>query len=209
MQRASGSASTPPTTPNHVSKRQRISSGSSKAVSNITPRSASGNGDGNTLGGAEEGEGKARNDEAPDETEWYLSIPKLPSPANQPPLRVVSAGYSVLDSVNDATNTAGGIDASGSERRRRTTGRLSFGGKRTNGNESPTTDSTDQNDKEDVRNGLEDPSSAADFIAAVRKEAGDKARAERKAKRKLEQTAFAQQGKERRQKQMKMNSPGG
>ena len=75
---------------------------------------------------------------------------------------------------------------------------------RPNPEQSDTESSSESSDDED-EDDSDDPDGAKAMIAQSRKDAGDKARAERKAKRKAEKEEASQMAEERRKKVVKLN----
>lgn len=128
MQRASASPSSAPSTPSEPpSKKQRTSNGSYNRPSPSTPRT-----DAQVvqeaLASAERKRSEALDQEAADrgETKWYLSVKQPQTRAQEAPLQIMSAGYSMLDSTGIATERSSDEDEI--ELPRPTfTGRRSFG----------------------------------------------------------------------------------
>lgn len=101
MQRGVPSPSSSPNTPPEPpSKKQRLSNGSFASAPPSTPRS-----DAQVIQEALAAEEQRRTEalerEAADrgETKWYLSFTEPAEPVNESPLRIVSAGFSTLDST--------------------------------------------------------------------------------------------------------------
>ena len=106
MQRSAASpASSPNTPPEPPSKRQRMSNGSHVSTPSSTPRS-----DAQTVEEALAAEEQRRTEalerEAADrgETKWYLSFKEPENTVQESPLRIVSAGFSMLDAARPAVD---------------------------------------------------------------------------------------------------------
>ncbi|KAF2208364.1 hypothetical protein CERZMDRAFT_101431 [Cercospora zeae-maydis SCOH1-5] len=184
-----------PATPNEPpSKKQRLSSGRaapSPASSPATP--------------VERSSGATQ-----DDSKWYLSFRAPQAPAVESPLRIVQAGYATLDStsrVNDASDSDDDAPV-----RPAMPGRKSFGKfnkvieKQNNpdlsSSSSSESDEDDEDEKEEGETG--DPEVDA-LIAQGRKEASERAKAERKAKRKAEKEALQKLAEQRRKKAVNLN----
>ncbi|KAF2769734.1 hypothetical protein EJ03DRAFT_336009 [Teratosphaeria nubilosa] len=195
MQRAA--ASTPdPGTPEPPAKKQRMSNGAAYSSPGSTPQAASPSGQDTSFG----------NDR---ETKWYLSYKQPDMPAVQSPLRIVSAGYSMLDAGIATSHVQENDDAQ--PMRPSIVGRKSFGKfnkfieKQQNPDMSSSDSDSDSDDQSSAEeDGEDDPTGANALIRQARKEAGDKARAQRKAK-KEEKAEAARLAEERRKKHVKLN----
>ena len=211
MQRASNSPSSAPSTPSEPpSKKQRLSNGSQLSPYNSsaasTPKS-----DAQTVEDALASEERKRSEaierEAADrgESKWYLSYKEPQAPAVESPLRIVSAGYSALDASGN--NRSSEEENEGSKPP--VVGRRSFGNfNRTAADgkdDEDFSDSSASSESGDGDDDEDDPTGAKALIKQSRKEAGDKARAERKAKRKAEKTESLRLAEDRRKKKVKLN----
>ncbi|KAK5111322.1 hypothetical protein LTR62_005162 [Meristemomyces frigidus] len=210
MQR-SGTASpssTPSTPAEPPSKRQRLSTGSFNSTPSATPRVHTPS-TGDSPSNAATGLGAADRDE----TKWYLSFKQPNTPATESPLRVIRAGYSSLDSAGTRPDLLS--ENEGNETARpKFSGRKSFGkfNKTIERQQNPDLSSSDSGDGDsasegdsDSENDSDDPSGAKALITAARKEAGDKARAERKVKKSAEKAEALRLADERRKKYVKLN----
>lgn len=218
MQRASGASSTPSTPSGQPpSKKQRLSNGSFNA-SPSTPKS-----DAQAMQEAMASEERRRtaalDREALDrgDTKWYLSFQNPQSPATESPLRIVSAGFSALDAVDgrkDIESEDEDEDEDEGLTRPQLPGRRSFGkfNKAVEKQQNPdmsSSDSESESEKDEEGDGDEDlsddPTGAKALIAQTRKEAAEKARQERSAKRKAAKAESLRLAEERRKKQVKLN----
>ncbi|KAI5365079.1 Putative M-phase phosphoprotein [Septoria linicola] len=184
----------PATTSEPPSKKQRLSTGAAKASPASTPNTPL-----DSPSGA-----------AQDDSKWYLSFRAPQAPAVESPLRIVQAGYATLDSTTRDNDLS-----SEDERPTRPLmpGRKSFGKfnkvieKQNNpdlsssSSESESSDNEDQDDGEDAG----DPTGVDGLIAQGRKEATERAKAERKAKRKAEKEASQKLAEQRRKKEVNLN----
>ncbi|KAH9831092.1 zinc finger protein [Teratosphaeria destructans] len=196
MQRAA--ASTPdPGTPEPPAKKQRMSNGASYSSSGSTPQAGSPGGQDTSLGDDRE-------------TKWYLSYKQPDMPAVRSPLRIVSAGYSMLDSGGAKSHAEESDDVQ--PMRPSVVGRKSFGKfnkvieKQNNPDMSSSDSDSDSDDgSSEEEDGEDDPTGANALIKQARKEAGNKARAQRKAQKKEEKAEAARLAEERRKKHVKLN----
>ncbi|KAK4565880.1 hypothetical protein LTR86_003729 [Recurvomyces mirabilis] len=216
MQRASASPSSTPSTPSDPpSKRQRLSNGTFNSIpSSAAQREA------RLVEEAIAAEAKKREDalerEAADrgESKWYLSYKQPNTPGAESVLKVVSAGYSSLDGAG----TTRGEDSDEElveQARPKFVGRKSFGkfNKTVEKQQNPDLSSSDSDgdenedseNNEDDEDESDDPTGAKAMITADRKEAGDKARAERKARKHAEKAEALRLADERRKKHVKLN----
>ncbi|KAK5133897.1 hypothetical protein LTR08_007126 [Meristemomyces frigidus] len=209
MQRAAASPSSPSTPAEPLSKKQRLSSGSYNSASPSTPKSDAQAVE-EALAAEEEKRTRALEREAAGrgESKWYLSIKEQPLEAHSP-LQFVSAGYSMLDAASSVKERSPEED--GTEAARPTVaGRRSFGKfnrvveKQQNPDLSSDSASEgsefDEDEDED-----DDPTGAGAMIAQSRREAGEKARTERRAKRKAEKADALSLADDRRQKHVNLN----
>ncbi|KAK1067529.1 hypothetical protein LTR74_006390 [Friedmanniomyces endolithicus] len=215
MQRASASPSSAPSTPSEpASKKQRMSNGSYNRPSPSTPRT-----DAQVvqeaLASAERKRSEALDREAADrgETKWYLSVKQPQTPAQESPLQIMSAGYSMLDSTGIARERSS--DEEEIELPRPDfTGRRSFGDfgkvvkrkRDADGTSSASdTDASGSDNEDEDEDESDDPTGAKAFIAQSRKDASDRLRAERKAKKHADKAEALRLADERRQKQVNLN----
>jgi hypothetical protein len=106
MQRSAASpASLPSTPPDPPSKRQRLSNGSHISTPSSTPRSDAQAVE-EALAAEELRRTEALEREAADrgETKWYLSFEEPQPSIQESPLRIVSAGFSMLDATRPAAD---------------------------------------------------------------------------------------------------------
>lgn len=198
MQRAG--ASTPSTPSEPPSKRQRLSNGSAIASPALSsPANAS----------SPELSHK-------DDSKWYLSF-KAPKPTvTETPLRIVSAGFATIDAA-DASPDDEDYDPAqdAAPVRPALTGRQSFGKfnrkieKQQNpdlsASSSSESESEGENDQDD--NGEEDdPTGVNALIRQGRKEATERARAERKAKKAADLAESQKLAEQRRKKNIDLNN---
>ncbi|KAI7249522.1 hypothetical protein KC343_g3957 [Hortaea werneckii] len=212
MQRAAASPSSAPSTPAEPpSKKQRMSDGSGLSTPPSASRSDAAAAK-EAVAAEERQREEAFNREAADrgESKWYLSFKQPQKPASASPFRVVSAGYSTLDGSNMKDKDSEDEGESAEPQ----VGRRSFGKfnkgleKQQNPNMSSDSDSSEseqEEDEEDDDDDEDDPTGAKALIVKERKEAGDKARAERKARKKAEKAESQKMADERRKKQVKLN----
>ncbi|KAK5166444.1 uncharacterized protein LTR77_007987 [Saxophila tyrrhenica] len=209
MQRSTGSPSSPRTPDQPSGKRQRMSNGSY----NSTPASTDAQRVEEAIATEERKRAEIAEREAAGrgETKWYLSFKEPPvSQQSESPLRIVSAGYSALDAAGRERSS----EDEGEEDsvRRQMQGRRSFGKfnrkleKQQKSYDAESSSSSESEDEDEEESDEDDPTGSAAMIAQSRREAGDKARAERKAKRKAEQEEAEVMAGERRKKQIKLNS---
>lgn len=125
MQRAGGAPSSSPSTPSEPPiKRQRLSNGSVKSTHSSTPHHGAQQMP-NALAGEEQKRTQVVNHEPADrgESRWYLSFKEPQAPSVDSPLRIVSAGYSMLDAAKDRSSE----EEEESQASRQVKGRRSFG----------------------------------------------------------------------------------
>ena len=106
MQRAGGAPSSSPSTPSEPPiKRQRLSNGSVKSTHSSTPHHGA-QPLPNPPAGEEQKRTQVANNEAADrgESKWYLSFKEPQAPTVDSPIRIVSAGYSMLDAIKDRSS---------------------------------------------------------------------------------------------------------
>ncbi|CAK4034086.1 zinc knuckle domain [Lecanosticta acicola] len=159
--------------------------------------------------------------------QWYLSFqaPAPSTPAAQAPLRIVSAGYSALDAAADREVTKEDEDEQqqeGSEEEvpsKWTAGRKSFGrfNRKLEKQQNPdvsssSSSSSDENESDEEENDRssagelsDDPTGVKALMAQGQKSAAERARAERKAKRKADGAGSARMAGERRKKDVNLN----
>lgn len=230
MQRAAASSpTTSPSVPSEPSsKRQRLGDGSP-----ATP-SADAQAVHDALAAEELKRTQALERQAADagETKWVLSFKDQQPIAAHTPMRIVTAGYSTIDSAGGAhTDTAD--DDESETMRPGLPGRRSFGKfnraievrlnraitagcvtHRKQRQQNPDlssssgsdSDSESESDEDDDLDYGDDPAGA--LISESRKEAAEKARAERKAKRKAAKAESLRLAAERRSKEVKLNTNG-
>lgn len=219
MQRAAAASPSNPASPatpssDRPSKRQRLSTGS--AASPATPNPPT------PVDPDEARRQQAIDRAAADagETKWVLSVQHQPHTFDTP-MRIVTAGYGTIDSAATASTIkhAAQDDMSedeGAQVRPGIYGRRSFGkfNKTIERQQNPdlSSDSESEDDKdsdedsedsEDEDEDDDDP--ASQMIKQQRKEAAEKLRKERKAKRKSDQAQLELLAKERRKKEIKLN----
>lgn len=158
--------------------------------------------------------------------EWYLSY-KAPSSAaaattttaQQSPFRVVTAGYSFLDTPEqrksartEAERRGGEEDEEDESEAEVVTGRMNFGKfgqkqekKKKHGSDSEDLSDSDEEDDEEGGGGSANATSVDALINQGRKDAAERIRAERKAKRHADSAELRQAGGERRKKDVKLN----
>jgi len=231
MQRAGSSPSSTPSTPAEPpSKKQRLSSGSYNFTPSSTPRSdAQAAQDALAADewkrrGVIEREGADRG-----ETKWYLSLKEPEAATTASPLRIVSAGYSSLDTAGSTREQRSEEDEQEKARRPQVVGRRSFGrfnkavevcaahevstdqaywGRQKQQNpdlSSSASDSEVSHASGASEDESDDPTGAKALITQSRKEAGEKARVDRKAKKKADRAEAARLAEDRRKKQVKLN----
>lgn len=101
MQRSAASPASSPSTPSEPpSKRQRLSNGSHVSTPSSTPRSDVQAVE-EALAAEEQRRTEALEREAADrgETKWYFSFKEQQTTVQESPLRIVSAGFSMLDAT--------------------------------------------------------------------------------------------------------------
>ncbi|WPH03835.1 Hypothetical protein R9X50_00671800 [Acrodontium crateriforme] len=218
MQRASGATAAPSTPGGQPpSKRQRLSSGSFN-TSPSTPKS-----DAQAIQEAMASEERRRtaalDREALDrgDTKWYLSFQSPQTPTTESPLRIVSAGFSALDAVYGQKEVESEDDDEDEDYGVTTAhlpGRRSFGkfNKAVEKQQNPdmsSSGSDSESERDEEGNGDEDlsddPTGLNAIVAQCRKEAAEKARQERSAKRKAAKAESLRLAEERRKKQVKLN----
>ncbi|KAK3113500.1 hypothetical protein LTR53_009142 [Teratosphaeriaceae sp. CCFEE 6253] len=203
MQRAGASPSSSPSTPTEPSsKRQRMSNGSYNAASPPTPQTASG-----SLASEER-----KHADAPDrgETKWYLSVRQTESPAPDPPMQIVSAGYSTLDAsiqTRERLSGEGEVEFT----RPSVAGRRSFGNFNKIVKKQPNPDDdissgSEEDDDDDDDDESDDPTGVKALIAQSRKEAGDEARAARNLKKQSNKAEALRLAEDRRKKHVNLNN---
>lgn len=201
MQRAGGSPTTPSTPNERPTKKQRLSNGSALSTPSTPVEDQK-------RAGEVEREGYNKG-----ETKWYLSFQAPPATKTESPLRIVSAGYSALDSGRRAQETDSDEEEGEDDQPTRPTlaGRRSFGkfNKKIEKQNNPDAeDSAAEEDEEEEEEDAEiedDPTGVKALIAQGKKEAANRVRAERKAK-KAADTAEAQRlARDRREKAVKLN----
>nr|OQO28716.1 hypothetical protein B0A51_02959 [Rachicladosporium sp. CCFEE 5018] len=206
MQRANASPPSTPGTPDEPSaKRQRLSNGSANTSPASTPThqdravQAAQAREEQIRQAVLEREGTAKGD-----TRWYLSVQQSATPAVDSPLRIVSAGYSALDagSARKAEDEAEDTAA----QPKIVTGRMNFGFTRKpvkvdDEELSSASESNDDDDEDDS----DDPSGAKALIRQAQREAGDRARAVRKAQKKADAAESARLAELRRHKAVDLN----
>lgn len=196
MQRGSGENSPTTSTPEPPAKKQRLSSGSS-VRSHATPSEKAA------------AEQRKRADEAERETavetKWHLSFNEPQTSTAQTPLRIVSAGYSSLDAAGRQEES----DENEDHARPKFSGRRSFGkfNRKLEKQHTDLASSSDSSDSDegDDDDGEDDPTGVKALIAQGKKEATDKARAERKAKKQAESAETARLSAQRRKKEVDLN----
>lgn len=193
MQRASASTPSTPNTPAEPpSKKQRLSNGSS-IRSPATPVDVE-----------ERRRAEALEKEAArrGETKWYLSVREPQVQATESPLRIVSAGFSALDGGHEARDDEDDEETA----RPQVAGRKSFGNFNRAKQQKTDEDSEEDSDEDDEEGEIEDdPTGVNALIAQGRKEATDRARAERKAKKAAESAESQRLAEERRKKEVNLN----
>ncbi|KAK3714799.1 hypothetical protein LTR37_007534 [Vermiconidia calcicola] len=213
MQRGAASPSSAPSTPPEPpSKKQRLSNGSYQSTPASTPRTdaqvfeEAQAAEDTKRAAALEREAAARGD-----SKWYLSFKEsVPTQSAQFPLQIVSVGYSTLDA--SGAGKQGSSEGEDDRAAPQMQGRRSFGKfnrkleKQQNEDVSSDSESSSESpDDEEDEDDSDDPIGAKAMIAQTRKEAGDKARVERKAKRKAEKAEAGRMADERRKKHVKLN----
>ncbi|KAF1343538.1 hypothetical protein BDV97DRAFT_403395 [Delphinella strobiligena] len=224
MQRAAAASPSNPASPatpssDRPSKRQRLSTGS--AASPVTPNPPT------PVDPDEVRRQQAIDRAAADagETKWVLSIQHQQPHTVQTPMRIVTAGYGTIDSAAIASSLkhAAQDDLSedeGVQARPGIHGRRSFGkfNKTIERQQNPdlSSDSESEDDKDSDQDSDEsedededDDDPASQMIKQQRKEAAEKLRKERKAKRKSDQAQLELLAKERRKKEIKLNRKSG
>lgn len=147
------------------------------------------------------------------ETKWYLSVQTPSKPAQESPLRIVSAGYSTLDAKDGKAEVDSEEDEGEEKRSSRPNmpGRISFGkfGRSQKKQEEDEDSSSEEDDDEDDPDGEdgEDLSGVDSLIAQGRKEAAARIRAERKEEKRAAQAEAARQAEKRRAKELDLNRP--
>lgn len=222
MQRSGASTAATPSTPEQPpSKRQRLSTG---GTSPVTPS-------------AEEQkriQALERQAALAGETKWVLSYKDQQPATVQTPMRIVTAGYSTIDSRESKRQVQQEEDADKSLLD--LPGRRSFGKfnrklevclwrlegnmwlplsltiqqKQQNPDLSSSSDEGSSDSEADSEDDMDEgPTDADDLISQARREAAEKARAERKAKRKAEKAESLRLAAERRAKEVKLNRSSG
>lgn len=175
-------------------KKQRLSSG----AANVSPASSPATATDSKFTGR-------------DDSKWYLSFRAPQAPAVESPLRIVQAGYAVLDSAsreNDSSDRDEEVPS-----RPSMPGRKSFGKfnkvieKQNNPDMSSGSESESEEDDEDEEDepDAEDDTGIDALIAQGKKEATARAKAERKAKRKAEKEELQKLAEQRRKKEVNLN----
>lgn len=210
MQRASASRG-PPTGDERPAKRSRLSNQSTPASSPRTDASAVQA----AVAAEEQKRTAALEREAYDrgETKWYLSVHTPEQPLAKAPLHIVSAGFSMLDPGVTVGETSSDeeADARGGGEGLGMAGRKNFGfrteerqeqQKRSGGSLSPApSDHTLDSNESDA----EDPTGVKALIKQGRREASEKAREERRARRKAGYAESHRLAEERRKKEVNLN----
>lgn len=220
MQRATASPSSTPSTPSEPpSKKQRMSNGSARSTPSSTPRSDAERLE-EALAAEEQKRAAALHREAADrgETKWVLSFQE--PQGTESPLRIVSAGYATLDVGKPRSSEDDEV-----EERPQVTGRRSFGnfnrtvkvrglagacdqayaGLQKQVPDAEEDEDDDDDDDDDDADESDDPTGAKAMISQSRRQAGEKAREERRAKRVAQVSDIQQLAGERRQKQVNLN----
>ncbi|KAK6442171.1 hypothetical protein LTR95_001580 [Oleoguttula sp. CCFEE 5521] len=211
MQRANHSPPSTPGTPEEPSaKRQRLSNGSAVASPASTPThqdravQAAQAREEQIRQAVLEREGTAKGD-----TRWYLSVQQTAMPAVDSPLRIVSAGYSALDA--GSARKAEDEEEDTAAQPRIVPGRMNFGFSRKpmktagDGDKLSSASESDDDDEDEDEDESDDPSGAKALIRQAQREAGDRARAERKAQRKADAAESARLAELRRNKAVDLN----
>ncbi|EME43187.1 hypothetical protein DOTSEDRAFT_102348, partial [Dothistroma septosporum NZE10] len=200
MQRAGGSPTTPSTPNERPTKKQRLSSGSALGTPS-TPIEEQ------KRAGEIEAEGHDKG-----ETKWYLSFQALQTTKTNSPLRVVSAGYSAIDSRRrvEQSDSAEEDDEDEGPARPTLTGRRSFGKfnrkvEKQNNPDAHGSASEDADEDEEDADIKDDPTGVKALIAKGRKEAAGRVRAERKAKGAADSVEAQRLARDRRGKGVILN----
>nr|POE72791.1 hypothetical protein CFP56_30730 [Quercus suber] len=212
MQRASTSQPSSPSTPDGpAAKKQRLSQGSHKSTPHSTPRTES-QAEMRDSGERKRATAVEREGAERGETKWYLSFQEPQAVTQDSSFRINQAGFSAIDAPGSSRNTET------EEVPDNRSGRRSFGKfnktleKQQNpdlpdsdlGSESSDDTEEDQSEpEEDEDEG--DPNGANAMIREARKEAADRVRAERKAKKMVAKSEAVRLAEERRKKQVKLN----
>lgn len=216
MQRAAASSpSTSSSNPSEPpSKRQRLSTGASP----VTP-SAEAQAVHDALAAEELKRSQAVDRAAADagESKWVLSFHDDQPSHVQTPLRIISAGYSTIDSATSAPQREDDDDDAYTTRPS-LPGRRSFGKfnktieRQQNPDLSsspPESESDADEDEDDEEGDGDDPAGANPMIHQMRKDASERIRSERKARKKADQAELARLAAERRTKEVNLNKSGG
>lgn len=201
MQRAgAASPKTPGTPAEPPSKKQRLSNGSS-IRSPATPVD-------HAIAAEEQKRVDAVEKEAArkGETKWYLSFKAPQVETSESPLRIVSAGFSALDAGQDDEIRIAEEDEETA--RPQVAGRKSFGNfgkaekKKADDDEDLSEGSESEEEEDDTE---DDPTGVKALIAQGRKEAADRVRAERKAKKAADTAEMQRLAEQRRKKGVNLN----
>lgn len=221
MQRAAASSpSASPSTPSEPpSKRQRLSTGASQTTSTAEAQLVR-----DALAAEELKRSQAIARAAADagESKWVLSYHEDQPAAVQTPLRIVSAGYSTIDSAKSASQSAGD-DEDREAARPSLPGRRSFGkfnktierqqnpdlSSSSSESDKDSDEDSDADEDEEDDDDDDDPTGSKTMIHQMRKDAADRIRSERKAKRKADKAESARLAAERRTKEVNLNRSGG
>jgi hypothetical protein len=145
------------------------------------------------------------------ETKWYLSFKAPQTPVAESPLRIVSAGFSALDSVDRKVAQEKASDSEDDESAQRNMpGRKSFGkfGRGAAKKDDPNADLSDLEDDDDEGelDYEDDPKGVNSLINQGRKEATERLRTERKEKKRAEQAEALRIAKQRREREIDLNN---
>lgn len=203
MQRAGASSPNTPTTPTTPaeppSKKQRLSNGSS-IRSPATPID-------NAIAAEEQRRVEAVEKEAArkGETKWYLSFKAPQVEVSESPLRIVSAGFSALDAGRDDEPRIAEEDEETA--RPQVAGRKSFGNfGKAEKKKVDVEDLSEGSESEEEEDEIEDdPTGVKTLITKGRKEAADRVRAERKAKKAADTAEMQRLAEQRRKKGVNLN----
>lgn len=194
MQRAAASSPSTPGTPTEPpAKKQRLSNGSS-IRSPATPAESQKRVEAVEQEAASKGE-----------TKWYLSFKAPQVQQTESPLRIVSAGYSALDAGHEDEPRPAEDDDE--PKRPLVSGRKSFGNFNRAGKKFDEDKSEEEDDSEEDEDGeiSDDPTGVKALIAQGRKDATDRAKAERRAKKAAENAESQRLAEQRRKKEVNLN----
>jgi hypothetical protein len=145
------------------------------------------------------------------ETKWYLSFKTPQTPSAESPLRIISAGYSALDSVDrKAAQTSDSEDDESAKRNM--PGRKSFGKfgrgapKKDDANADLSDPEDDEDEDEEEDDDEDDPTGVKSLINQGRKEATERLRAERKEEKRAKQAEALRLAKQRREREIDLNN---